>query len=234
MKKTADFLKENLPFIKIRKNHAIITSKAQEYHVPSNTYPVANKPTLRFFSYADTEQLDRDSKLAQLYDQLEFKVGFCYQNTENFAELLRKHNMNHFKTYTGWIVNGGLPVHHCWMVWKDKHVIDPGISLVDNLYLIEAQKRQMEYGDKPVPMDEMRQLFIQIHKEHEHKANSEIRTFGQVAPFTFYIGTETTPMQGRKIFNELMDKMPNHPSYANSGMNGRGESTLQKMLREQS
>lgn len=234
MKKTSDFLKEHLPFIKIRKNHAIIKSEQQDYEVPSNTYPVANKPTLRFFSYADTEQLDRGSKLAELYDELHFKVGFCYQNTERFSELLRQHKMTDFKTYTGWIVNGGLPVHHCWMVWKDKHVIDPGISLIDNMYLIEAQKLQKEYGNDQVPMDDLRNLFIKIHNEHQDKSNSEIRTFGQVAPFTFYIGTETTPMQGRNLFNNLMDEMPDHPSYARGGMNGRGESTLQKMLREQS
>ena len=232
MKKTSEFLKEHLPFIKLRKNHAIINWNDQEYEVPSNTYPVANKPTLRFFSYADTVQLPRDTKLAELYDELPFKVGFCYRNTEAFAELLQKNKMTDFKTYTGWIINNGLPIHHCWLVWKDKHVIDPGVSLIDNLYLIEAAKRQKEHGDEPVPMDEMRELFVKIHKEHEHKSNSEIRTFGQVAPFTFYIGTETTPKQGRIIFNDLMDEMPDHPSYATSGMNGRGESTLQKMLRE--
>lgn len=229
MKKTADFLKENMPFVKLRKNHALMTWDDTEYKIPSDLFPVLNKPSLRYFSYADTDTLGANTELARIYDSLEFKVGFCYSNIEQYSEALKKAGLKNFKIYTGWVITYGLPVHHCWLVWDDKHVIDPGVTLVENAYLLQAA--ELKKNNPEASMDEMRELFVSIHKKYESANNTEYRTFGKVAPFAFYIGTETTPVQGRKIFNKLMKDYPEHPSYARGGMNGQGESTLQTMLR---
>lgn len=232
MKKTQSFLREYLPFIKLRKNEVVIRSSIRDYMIPSELFPVLNKSTLKVFTYADTVQLPNDTKLAELYNQIDFKVGHCYQNIEIFSELLKKNNLNDYKIYTGWIVMGGLPVHHCWMTWKDKHLIDPGVTLIENLFANKVIELSQDETKEMLTTDEQRELFLQIREENIHKSNVEIRTFGQAAPLSFYVGTETTPMQGRILFNKLMEDFPEHPSYASRGMNGQDESTLQRMIRE--
>lgn len=224
-KTTKNFLQEHFPFIKVRKNEVrFVVDKGLEYEIPSDLFPLKNPKSAKVFTYADTEPLDSDSFLSSLYDGMTFKTGFCYTNTENLAELLNKAGVRNFKTYTGWVFAHGMPIHHCWLVYKDKYVFDPGITLIDLVAQEELAAR------KPETADEARPIYKELHEKYEKMPNSEIRTFGQVAPFAIYVGSETTPDQGRVVYTDMIEKYPEHPSYQTAGMNAHGASTLQKML----
>jgi hypothetical protein len=119
------------------------------------------------------------------------------------------------------LVNG-IPIHHAWLVYKEFHVLDPAITLIEEIM------REKTYES----IDEFRQESVRLHREYESKRNTEYRTFGQVAPFVLYIGTICKPDKGRRIYNEMIAKFPNHPSYQRDGMNPHGMSKLQKMYYE--
>lgn len=112
-------------------------------------------------------------------------------------------------------------VHHCWLVYKEKHVLDPGITKIHKLARIKMQQEQPS-------IERGREIFLALFEEFKHVPNSQYHTFGQVVPFAVYIGTEYTPSLAREIFRKLIDKFPNHPAYSSSGMNPHGASELQK------
>lgn len=226
-KQTQEFIKTYFPFMKVRKNEVKFkVSETDTYEIPSDIYPLRNKSTAKIFSYANTEPLENEPKIAQIFDSITLQTGFCYTNTEKLKEALMKAGIHDFKTYTGWIFLNGLPVHHCWLVYKDKYVFDAGVSMVDDAF----QSAMAENPD--ATMDEARLIYKQIFESYQDKSNSETYTSGQVAPFALYVGSETTPDQGRVIYNELINKHPDHPSYQAEGMNANGRSKLQEMLDE--
>lgn len=226
-KTTKNFIQENFPFIKVRKNEVrFIVDKDTEYEIPSDLFPLKNPKTAKVFTTADTEQLEADSFLATLYNEVAFRTGYCYNNTEKLEELMMKSGVRNFKTYTGWVFAKGMPIHHCWLVYKDKHVFDPGISMAGEL----AEQRVVQ--EQPESADEARVIYKEVFEQYNKLPNSEGRTFGQVLPFALYVGSETTPDQGREIYTKLVAKHPEHPSYQAPGMNAHGASTLQKMIDE--
>lgn len=226
-KETKEFLQTYYPYIKIKKNKITIKSsvnhKKESIEIPSELYPLRNKSTLSVFTFADTDMLEQDSKIAKIFDEQTFRTGFCYSNTEMMAEALKNNRIYDYSTFVGWILIDGQLVHHCWLKYKDKHILDPGITKVDDWarQLIMEEQADRERG---------REIYVELYKKNKNIPNSQICTFGQVAPFVVYIGTECTPMLGRKIFNELIDKYPNHPAYQQAGMNAHGLSELQKRL----
>lgn len=218
------FIRKYYPFIKIRKNNNIVINLDDNVvEIPSEMYPLNNRKTLRVFTYADTQELGIDTKIASLYNEQEFKVGFCYQNTDNMAKALKKHQFKNVDTYVGWITIGDKAVHHCWLVYNDKHVLDPGVSKIQDI----VRERMIE---EDADIERGREILLELYNETKETPNSHILTFGQVAPFAIYVGTKCNPELGRQIFSELMEKYPNHPSYRDKGMNPQGLSKVQKMI----
>lgn len=224
-KDTKDYLKTYFPFLKVRKNEIKFqVTEDTEYEIPGDYYPLRHQKTARVFSYADTKQLNQDSLVAKVYNSVSLETGFCYSNTEKLKEAFLKAGIQDIKTYTGWIFLQGLPVHHCWLVYKDIHVLDAGVTKIDDLFQQHIAKNEIK------DVDEARLVYKEIHDEYKNHPNSEVRTFGRVAPFALYVGSETTPNQGREIYNEVIKKHPHHPSYQGDGMNANGRSKLQEML----
>lgn len=224
-KDTTAFIKKYFPYIKVRENEVrFAVSKETTYTIPGELFPLRFPKTAQVFTYQNTEQLKQDSYLATLYNEVSFQTGHCYSNTENLKALFLKTDVRDFKTYTGWVFAQGMPIHHCWLVYKDKHVLDPGITIIDQMAQTAIKEAKTE------SKDEARVIYKKIHDEYINKPNSQIRTFGKVAPFALYVGSETTPNQGRIVFQELVKKYPEHPSYDSPGMNAHGASTLQSQL----
>lgn len=228
-KKTASFIREAFPYIKVRKNEVrFAVNESTEYEIPGDLYPLKNAKTAKVFTYADTEPVKNNQKLEELFNRIKFETGYCYTNTEKMEKMMKDAGIQDVKTYTGWVFAHGMPIHHCWLVYKDKHVFDPGITLVETL----AEQAILE--QKPQSADEARAIYKELHQKYMKLPNSDVRTFGQVAPFAFYIGSETTPNQGRILYTDTIEKYPEHPSYQGGGMNAHGASTLQKQLNESS
>lgn len=228
-KKTAGFIRSAFPFLKVRTNEVrFAMDEGTEYEIPGDLYPLKNPKTAKVFTYADTEPVKNNDKLEELYNRIEFETGYCYSNTEKMEEMMKKAGFTDFKTYTGWVFANGMPIHHCWLVYKDKHVFDPGITIVETLAQQEIAERN------PKNIDEARAIYKELHEKYMKLPNSDVRTFGQVAPFAVYVGSETTPNQGRIVYTDTIKKYPEHPSYQGGGMNAHGASTLQKQLNESS
>ncbi|WPS85337.1 hypothetical protein SMD22_01535 (plasmid) [Brevibacillus halotolerans] len=216
---TIEFLRKYYPQVSVRANKVIIREPYRMV-IPSDMYPLRNKPTTKLFSYMNTERIENDSTAEKAYNENVYKMGYCYTNTENMQKSFVEQGLLDVETYVGWILINGIPLHHAWLVYKDMHVLDPAISLIDEII------RQKQY---PSPQ-EMREDIVKLHREYQDKPNSDYQTFGQVAPFVLYIGSVCTPAKGRMIYNEMIEQYPNHPSYHQEGMNPNGMSSVQKMF----
>lgn len=233
-KKSLTFLKQYYPEFTLRKNEFSYHRGQESATVPSPLYPVSNKPTMKVFCTINTEQKPsvyekKDiQKLIQIYNRLSFKIGHCYSNTEALVEEIQKQGLQDVETYVGWLFlqGSGLPIHHSWAVYKGNFVLDSGVTKMDDELRIK-----MMNGEFQTP-EQYREANVQLHLQYKDVPNFEKSTFGQVAPFAVYVGTQMKPNQGRRFFNELIDANPNHPAYASNGMNAHGASTSQLMIDE--
>ncbi|MFF2531405.1 hypothetical protein ACFVS2_21095 [Brevibacillus sp. NPDC058079] len=218
-KETMEFLRKYYPQVSVRANKVIIQ---QPYRmvIPSDLYPLRNKPTMKLFSYMNTKRIENEPWAEKAFNDNDYKMGYCYTNTEKMHKSFIEQGLTDVKTYVGWILIDGIPLHHAWLVYKDIHVLDPAISLIHEII------REKKYED----VHKMREDIVKYHREFQDKPNAFYQTFGQVAPFVLYIGTVCTPDKGRAIYNEMIDQFPNHPSYRAEGMNQNGMSKVQEMF----
>lgn len=155
---------------------------------------------------------------------MEFLPGFCYSNTEKLYHALKEKGIDGIKTFVGWVTAGFLPIHHCWLVYKDRHVLDGGISKV------EIKMKELIQEKNITDMETLRDIYSDLVIEEIRMPNSETKTFGKVLPHYLYIGTKCSPQEGREIFNRLIESIPNHPSYQNKGQNLHGASKTQELI----
>lgn len=211
----------------IRPNKVILKqTHSQTITIPSKMYPLQNKKTIQFFHSATTEPLS-DDNVIDVFDSIEFEVGRCYGNMEKLEEAFKQAGLGKdLQVFTGWMVMpNDPPIHHAWAMYKDVHLIDPA-ARIDHYELLQAQTERK-------PKEQLRKEIVKLQEQAEDADNHDIMTFGQSLPIFIYIGSETTPNEGRTVFNKLTQTYPNHPSYAKEGMNQFGESTLQSQLRKQ-
>lgn len=196
--------------------------------IPSKHYPLSKLSTISLFTTYNTEEV-LDDDIRQVFDAVDFPVGRCYSNTLRFAEECRRNGISDIRTFVGWITPpSALPIHHCWLVYKENHVLDGGI-----FKKAELQFAEFVQGNPNLSMQEYRQAMTDFMIEESKKQNSESRTFGKVNPLYWYVGTECNPQDGIDIYNRLIDKFPDHPSYRKPGQNPHGASETQKMIYDQ-
>lgn len=192
---------------------------------PSALYPLGNPETIRLFHGITNVAPLADAEAMALYDSLAFETGRCYTNTERILTAFNQAGLgNAITSMTGWLFIGATPIHHCWAVYKGVHVLDPGMDITPFL----LQERLAQEPAQPTG-DALRALYLEQKERAARLPNHEAQTFGQIFPGTVYIGSETTPQEGRAIYNALIQAFPNHPSYAGDGMNARGASRMQEM-----
>lgn len=221
-------LKKDFPYLKISKNKVTFQMPYnQQLVIPSDLYPLINKKRIQLFTQYNTEMIDKeDIKVIQAFNETEFEIGRCYTNTEKLKDNMLNYGISEkdIKTYTGWIVIGHIPIHHSWLVYKNIHVLDGGVKVSDYEFLKYCNDNNITDKEK------IRKMMLEIHLEEEKKRNSETRIFGPVIPIYYYIGTPSEPSDGIKLFNDLINRYPNHPSYQVDGMNAHGASKTQQMI----
>lgn len=216
-------MEKYFPSIKVKKEKVIVLSSS--ITIPSDLYPLQNKKRIRLFSTANTAVVESET-LRDVFNSLELPPGRCYSNTLAVYKRLLENGVpeRDVETYVGWIVINNIPIHHCWLVYKDMYVLDGGVSSSDVKYYQEIQASGIT--DK----EEQRHVLFQFMEDEKGKPNSETKTFGLVSPLYLYVGSKALPTDGATWFTRLMEKYPNHPSYANEGMNGQGMSRMQELL----
>lgn len=223
-------LKEYIPGIHIEDKRIIYNHPKldEEAVIPSKHYPLSKQSTISLFTNYNTKEVI-DDKLAQVFNSMDLPIGRCYSNTLRLAEKCKEQGVSDIKTFVGWIVPpSALPIHHCWLVYRDNHVLDGGIFMhADLMYAQFIQE------NPNLTIQEYRQALSAFTVAESKKKNAESRTFGRVCPLYWYVGTECNPDDGRDIYNRLIDKFPDHPSYRKPGQNPHGASETQKMFYEQ-
>lgn len=215
--------------IKIKRDKVMLSYPGQpKMVIPSKMYPLKYKKTIQLFHPETNIGPIEDELAIQIFDKLEFKVGHCYQNTEKIVNAFTWAGLGEdIKPMTGWLFSGPVPIHHCWAVYKENYVIDPGVD-ISQLAFKERLSKVTHVATK----DEMRKMLIEEFKKLEDEPNHKTKAFGEVFPYNMYIGSYTTPKEGIDIFNALMKEYPNHPSYSSEGMNGQGVSRTQQLMNE--
>lgn len=179
--------------------------------VPSNLYPLPNKD-FKIFTSENTSDL-KDDKVSELLSDLEIMIGGCYTNSTNITKILKDNNIN-AKFYSGWLLRLNKMIHHAWVVIDDNHLIDVSILKKEDDII------DLEFLNNPKPNNP--NLIETLSKLIEEKIPFKDKYYyGKVSRYSaIYIGSETTPMEARKSFNDLIRAIPNHPDYQNVDENG--------------
>lgn len=193
--------------------------------IPTDYYPTNSNNDFEVFENANTEALTNDA-LLNIIDDIEYKVGYCYTNTENIIELASKNNIN-LTPYCGWLFVGDeLPVHHCWCMYGNSL-----IDLADDFNVSkskEIEKTFLSFNTK----EERWNYMADIHIKNMSLKNSErCKPIGKVHPSLLYIGSPCSPSDGRIIYNNLLKRYPNHEAERNTynGMTDMQRIIYQKM-----
>lgn len=190
--------------------------------IPTDYYPL-NKAGFKVFTHENTVKIT-DEAILRGVDSVKYKIGHCYENTEAVAKVLRKRNVD-VKTYVGWLLVGKtqFPIHHCWVVVGKNQIID----LADDLRLMYSEENSKAFEGKTI--EEQRLLMADFAMWASTLRNSQ-RCFpiGNVNPLFIYVGCECEPDAGRKIYQELMRKYPNHECQRNC--DSEGYNPTQKLM----
>ena len=128
-------------------------------------------------------------------------IGKCYYNAQDLVNALIVGGIEsrRIKSYVGWLFIGDtIPVHHCFVMLDDKHVLDYG------------PLKQFENFDKY--MDSIDKLKNDII-ENDILPNSQRMTFGRALSVIAYVVSECSPKEGEKIRAKLETAYPKHISF---------------------
>lgn len=215
----------------LKDDRIILKSGENKSVIPSDIYPLSRgknqrENDFRVFTVINSNnnhgEIEEDFK--EVFNSMSFLPGLCYHSTEELIKKCKEKGIQDVKPYCGWLVTVDKPVHHSWVVYKDKYVIDGSMNI---LAFMSLMQKQAETGDK-LSKERLRNHLLEHVKESEQLPNSETRIMGNIPPIFIYIGAEIDPNQGRLIFQDLMSRYPEHPSYSGGGMNGFGVSEFQK------
>lgn len=218
---TEEFMGVNFPNVKIKRDKVIFKKDDFEITIPSELYPLQNRKRLRLFTYQNTAPIQNDQEVTHVFDEMELPVGRCYTNTRSITDRLLKRGFNEkeVQPFVGWIIIDGIPIHHCWLVYKDIHVIDGGVPQSDLIV-----------HEKGTTYEQTREMIADFAAQERSRPNSATKTFGQVLPIYFYVGSKSSPNDGINLFQKLMSKYPNHPTYSFAGMDEEGMTETQKLI----
>ena len=115
-------------------------------------------------------------------------------------------------------------IHHGWIVVDDNHVIDVGLFRDgdDTTDLIKDEEMGI-----PHPINKKRNAELAVRNVKSKKLFKEKYQYGKVFKDAVYIGVKSNREESLNSYRELMDKIPNHPDYANLKQDGREENKLE-------
>lgn len=193
---------------------------------------VVNTPTVLWplggryevFTAENCALIENDA-VAGIVDALPYRIGHCYQNAENVTQALQEAGYAATQ-YCGWLFIGEQhPIHHSWAVLDGKHVID----LADEFAVLHANHEQFGAASG---MEATRELMVEFSKWIRQFPNSKrIMPFGIPAGNLLYIGSPCSREEGINIYNQLIDRYPQHPCNERL-VKGTNMTQMQMMLQE--
>lgn len=191
------------------KNHFLVTVEdGNTIKIPSQMFPLKGMP--EFFNPDNTEELE-DDEVREIFDSIEFELGKCYFNTQAIMTSLRENGIKGAEAYAGWtLAPSGYPVHHTFVLYKRKHILDPSASL---------RFKDMKHLAN-ITGEDMKEAVANLYIERQKLSNSERCVFGKASDLYFYIGSRQEPLEALKVIKKIIQTYPNHPSYRNTDKQG--------------
>lgn len=192
--------------------------------MPTDMYPLANND-IHVFSDENLEEIT-DKEVLDVIDQVPYKIGHCYTNSQNIVDALAKVGVEAC-IYCGWafVSLSELPFFHCWVMLDDTHLID-----LANDYIRKLNYVYDVYGDesKHFTRDRWRYAFVEATKFLSSLPNSERCCIG-MADNKIYVGCPVkNANEARRLYNYLIGKFPNHESIEDVNKNTQ-RTPLQEM-----
>lgn len=183
--------------------------------IPTVTYPLNGE--VEVFN-AENTAICEDETILSCFDTTEYKIGFCYDNTDRLVKELKKAGVDAVP-YCGWLFTGATyPVHHAWVVVNGNSVLD----LCDEFWALYEEDGNIltQHATK----EDNAKLLAEFHIKHENEANRDrCYPVGTPTEFLCYVGCPCEPNEGRKIYQALMRSFPDHECQRNCGVDGANE-----------
>ena len=193
--------------------------------IPTDYYPTNKYGDFLIFTSQNTKSLHNEG-LIKIIDRIKYKMGCCYQNTEKIISLASQYGYN-LTSYCGWLFvdNNNLPIHHCWCMYEDSLIdlsdcfgVTCSSEVKNNLKVLDSETSRREY-------------MIDLLAKAAFLKNSErCKPLGLAHESLLYVGFPCSPSDGRKQYNDLIRKYPNHEIHMNVGNDNRTET--QRILSE--
>lgn len=185
------------------------------YRFPSTLYPMPNNANMNFFHEENTKLLADDGELGHILADFVAKLGCCYSNVEQAIALLEQagYTKNHtVEQYCGWCLNSSISnaTHHSWLVVDGESVID--FAWGKTGLLVEHQAKCMNGEFSPFNKS---MLADDIYRLERTKMPFVERWYYGVVKGCCYVGCVSTAREGKKSWNDLMEKHPDHIDYNN-------------------
>ena len=185
----------------VNNNKAIVKyDNGTEIKIPSQMFPLNGE--LKLFTSNNTEVLT-DSTIESIFNSVKPRMGKCYYNAQDLIDALIIGGIDskRIKSYVGWLFVGDtIPVHHCFVMLDNKHVLDFG------------PLKQFENFDEYTDMDSIDRFKNDII-ENDVLLNSQKMTFGRALSVIAYVVSECSPKEGEKIRAKLEKAYPKHISF---------------------
>jgi hypothetical protein len=209
--------------IDFRKDCVMFKLNKTTYKIPSKIYPL-NSRKYHVFTNSNTESI-KNEDIKKLFNLCKFELARCYSNAEMLRQGAEILGIKDIKYYSGWLFVGDkLPMHHAWIVYNDKSILD-GSMLQDLFTMLET----VEDKNKLTKREHANLMKKSLSS---NKPNHEKFCFGKVLIPIIYIGCETDCDYARELYNKAIEATNNnHPSYPHMKHNAFDYSQTQKMIK---
>lgn len=182
-----------------------------EKTIPSRLYPLPNNSKYKIFNAKNTENFDDDT-VNKLLSGIIFKPGYCYTNSQDIVDILRKSISDKaIDYYSGWLFRGIKMTHHAWVIVDNKYLID--VSIYKQYEKLKEFSNNYENGKISIGRKETIDILTSAVKSDEEF--KEKFYYGKAPKEYIYVGVKSNPEEARKSYNDLITKTPNHPDYQN-------------------
>jgi len=189
--------------------------------IPSQVYPLNGFAEV--WSRHNTTDC-ADQKMLEVFDSIKPEIGCCYQNTENLMNAAKAAGIpeGDLVPHAGWTFCQGdpAPVHHCFAVYKRTAVFDFGAAIKSEWTPLLAGKSR----------EECQKLMVELMAEARTHPNHIAFGSGRIDALYLHVSSPCHPKAARKIFQDLMKRYPNHPSYRDMNLSPDGSSAIQREL----
>jgi len=189
----------------------------KDYNIGIKLYPVCSKNVVKIFHSDNTTDINNDKLNEFINNNNKFNLGFCYTNTGLLYDAGNVLNLN-IEYYAGWLfIKNHPPIHHAWAVLNG-NVIDVSFrkSMFEILKTVDYSNPLWREG-----------AAMRIKAKEKRILLSDDCVNGKVFDCLVFAGTKDTLELAKQRYNKLIERIPNHPSYAGRN-NAHGMTEFQK------